>query len=148
MSKYIKNWFSNMLPLDYPIKYQNIQYFTVENFYQAMKLPKNRTDLRLEISKMSPYEAKKNIRDKKKYTWCKLWTKEKSLEVMEYALTFKFKKGTTWYKKLMETGESDIIEWNNWNDIFWGKSIVTCEGENHLGEILMKIRKNLKENLD
>jgi len=32
-SKYIRNWFSNMLPFDQPLIYQNISYSTPENFY-------------------------------------------------------------------------------------------------------------------
>lgn len=140
-SKYIKNWFSNMLPLEKPLIYQNIEFKTVENFYQAMKLPKNRTDLRLEIARMSPFEAKTEIRDLDKYLWDKDWNKEKSLKVMEYALKWKFQKGTNWSRLLQLTESWELVEYNNWSDLFWGKDINTEKGENHLGKILMKIRE-------
>ena len=39
--------------------------------------------------------------------------------------------------RLQETGESVLIEGNNWGDTFWG---VDGHGFNHLGEILMDIR--------
>ena len=89
---------------------------------------------------MNPFDAKRAIRDKKKYPWRADWTKEMSIEVMTQILKFKFAKHTSWGKKLMATGKTEIVEWNNWNDTFWGKDVVTKEGENHLGKILMSIR--------
>lgn len=139
-SKYIKNWFSNMLPFDKPLIYQGLEFKTVENFYQAMKLPKNRLDLRNEIAKMGPFEAKKSIKDKNKYKWDESWTKEKALEVMNFALNYKFAKGTEWHRKLLLTEDWELVEWNNWSDFFWGKDIKTLKGENHLGKLLMRIR--------
>lgn len=134
--EWIKNWFSNMLPLDRPIIYQGIAYHTVENFYQAMKIPKNQLELRKRIAAMNPLQAKKEIR---KYSLREDWDDIK-LSVMEYALRIKFAKGTTWYDKLKNTGTDEIVEWNNWGDIFWGKDIQTKLGDNNLGKILMKIR--------
>jgi predicted NAD-dependent protein-ADP-ribosyltransferase YbiA (DUF1768 family) len=61
MSK-IKNWFSNMLPMDQPYVYQGVSYRTTEHFYQAMKLPKDRVDLRAEIAALGPHKAKTEIR--------------------------------------------------------------------------------------
>lgn len=140
MSNWIKNWFSNMLPLDDPFYYQGIAYNTVENFYQAMKIPPDRLDLRLEIANMNPYIAKKAIRDKNKYQWRSDWSEEFSLNVMRFALEKKFFKGTTWHTKLMETSNEEIVEWNNWGDTFWGKNINTKKGKNYLGQLLMEIR--------
>lgn len=142
-SKYIKNWFSNMLSFDKPLIYQGIQYLTVENFYQAMKIPKDRLELRKELSLMSPFESKKQIRDKNKFVWDSEWTKDKSLKVMEYALKHKFNKDTSWGNLLAMTEDWEITEWNNWKDIFWGKDIYTRNGDNNLGKILMKIRNSI-----
>lgn len=141
-SKWQKNWFSNMLPFDAPLIYQGISYKTSENFYQAMKMPKTRLDLRAEIAALSPYKSKTEIRNKIKYPWDSEWNKEKSLKVMRYALDWKFQPGTEWHRKLMITKELglDLVEWNTWNDLFWGKDLKTREGENHLGKILMEIR--------
>jgi len=138
----IKNWFSNMLPMDEPYEYQGILYRTSENFYQAMKLPKDRIDLRTEIAAMNPYKAKTAIRDRKKYLWREDWESDK-LAVMEYILRIKFAKGTSWAAKLLATGNEEIVEWNNWNDRFYGKDIRTGVGENNLGKLLMKIRDEL-----
>lgn len=136
--KWVFNWFSNMLPLDTSFLYQGIEYKTVENFYQAMKLPKDKLSLRKEISELSSQKAKKEIRNKEKYLWREDWNKEMALSVMEYALRIKFSKDTSWYKKLITT-KGEIVEWNNWGDVFWGKTL-DGKGENHLGKILMKIR--------
>jgi predicted NAD-dependent protein-ADP-ribosyltransferase YbiA (DUF1768 family) len=143
-SKYIRNWFSNMLPFDEPMIYQDIMFKTPENFYQAMKLPKHDIALRKEIADMLPFEAKKAIRDKSKYKWREDWSREKALKIMKYTLDFKFKKGTSWYNKLVMTENWEITEWNNWGDLYWGKDINTGKGENNLGKILMEIRSNYK----
>ncbi len=146
-SRYIKNWFSNMLPFDFdkPLIYQGIEFKTVENFYQAMKLPKDNLTLRAEIANMSPYKAKTEIRNDKKYPWDSGWNKEKALKVMKYALEWKFQEGTEWARKLKITKELnlEIVEWNNWGDGYWGKCIGDRTGHNFLGELIMGIREKL-----
>ena len=44
---------------------------------------------------------------------------------------------------LLSTEDSSLVEGNDWNDKFWG----VCQGKglNHLGRILMKVRKEVKE---
>ncbi len=108
-----------------------------------MKMPKDRLDLRAELAAMSPFEAKKAIRDEVKFRWRDTWNQEESLKVMEHILRFKFTKETSWGKKLLET-EGEIVENNNWGDVFWGFDINQNKGENHLGKILMKIREEIK----
>ena len=136
---FIKNWFSNMLPFDEPMVYQEIEYRTVENFYQAMKLPKEETEKRCYIASLNPYRAKKEGRKLQiRSDWNGL-----KLSVMEYALRFKFAEGTSWHRRLMAT-KREIVEWNNWNDEFWGISVKTKQGQNHLGKLLMKLREEFK----
>jgi len=115
---FIKNWFSNMLPFDKPMVYQGIEYRTVENFYQAMKLPKENIDKREYIASLDAYGSK---REGRKLQIRSDWDKVK-LDVMEYVLRFKFAPGTSWHSKLMAT-EGDIVEWNNWRDEFWGIAV-------------------------
>ena len=43
---------------------------------------------------------------------------------------------------LLNTGHRKLIETNTWRDTFWG--VCNGEGENHLGDILMKIRHQLR----
>lgn len=46
----------------------------------------------------------------------------------------------------LATGESTLIEGNNWGDYFWGK-VNNC-GENQLGIILMDVRAKLQWNAE
>lgn len=128
--KWVYNWFSNM-EID-PITIDGITYPSVENYYQAQKT----LDLeqRKQFETCSPSYSKRlgravNLRDD--------WGQVK-LSVMEKALRVKFAPDTKWYNKLKET-EGEIVETNNWNDKFWGKTLDGI-GENYLGKILMKIR--------
>jgi predicted NAD-dependent protein-ADP-ribosyltransferase YbiA (DUF1768 family) len=145
-NKYVMNWFSNMIPFDKSLIYQDTEYKTVENFYQAMKIPKDKIILRKEIAAMKPFESKKEIRNKDKYPWDCEWTREKSLKVMEYALRWKFQKGTSWHTKLHMTENWEITEWSNWGDVFWAKDINTEIGQNNLGKLLMNIRQEICNN--
>lgn len=135
-----KNWFSNMTKMDSPFVYEGISYPTSENFYQAMKF--SCPEKRLEYSKMNCYESKVNAR-KEKHLWRESWDTSEKLRVMELVLRHKFTTETSFGKTLIETGVSDIVEWNDWGDTFWGKDVETGVGENNLGIILMKIRNGL-----
>ena len=60
-----------------------------------------------------------------------------------YDICFKkFSQSEELKKKLLDTGDQELIEGNYWNDTFWG----VCEGkgQNHLGKILMQIREELR----
>jgi len=67
------------------------------------------------------------------------WEKVK-LRVMEDLLRQKFSNPEL-RKALLETGDAELIEWNDWGDCWWG--ICRGIGENHLGRLLMKIREEL-----
>lgn len=139
--KWHQNWFSNMLPFDEPLEYEGITYLTPENFYQAMKIPAENHKLRREIAAMPPHKAKTFVRNLK----TGLLTDETyKRTVMSLALHHKFNLSTSWGKKLLETGDEEIIEWSNWGDKFWGKDLETKEGANNLGKMLMIIRGKLR----
>jgi predicted NAD-dependent protein-ADP-ribosyltransferase YbiA (DUF1768 family) len=46
-------------------------------------------------------------------------------------------------KKLLDTGDADLVEGNTWHDQEWGayKGV----GNNYLGKILMVVREHIKE---
>lgn len=53
------------------------------------------------------------------------------------------------HDKLLATGDATLIEGTTWHDKYWG--ICSCDrcggrGQNRLGELLMKIREELREN--
>ena len=53
----------------------------------------------------------------------------------------KFITNPNFTKRLLETGNQELIEGNDWNDTFWG--VCNGEGENNLGRTLMRIRREL-----
>jgi ribA/ribD-fused uncharacterized protein len=142
MGKYIKNWFSNMLPMDTPIVHEDLEYKTVENFYMAMKTL-NFNDREV-ISNLSARESKKYGRTVElREDW-----EDVKIIIMTAALQHKFTKGTSWYKKLMECEDETIVEINNWHDNFWGDCICSkcknVEGQNNLGKIITEIRSSYR----
>ena len=67
------------------------------------------------------------------------------LKVMENVVRNKFRRHPELREKLINTGNAELIEGNWWHDTFWGVDAKTGEGENHLGQILMKIRAELSQ---
>ena len=66
--------------------------------------------------------------------------------VMDELILIKFETDEELRKKLLETGNAELIEGNTWHDNFWGSCI--CEkcgnkGKNVLGKILMNVRNVL-----
>lgn len=45
--------------------------------------------------------------------------------------------------KLLETGNALLVEDNTWGDTYWGKC--SGEGKNHLGKILIRARRELRQ---
>ena len=113
-------------------------YHSVENAYQASKCA-NKED-RKKFQHHEPYKAKKDG----KTVQMRPDFNAKKLEFMETLLRRKFSdKNLQLKKKLIETGDLELVEVNNWGDTFYGE----CNGvgQNHLGKLLMKIRQELKD---
>lgn len=131
-----KYWFlSNFY--ESPIEDENITYPTVEHYFQAQKTL-NREE-KLKISKATkPAKAKKMGRQ---VNLRKDWEDIK-LQVMEKALRLKFQDPAL-RKKLIATGDEELVEGNPWGDRYWG--VYNGSGKNKLGKFLMKIRKELQD---
>jgi predicted NAD-dependent protein-ADP-ribosyltransferase YbiA (DUF1768 family) len=112
---------SNTLEFDSPLVHQGIEYRTVENFYQAMKTPKDDLETRRKIAAASPEEARVlGERLQARSDWPEI-----QLQVLETALRHKFAPATRWHSKLRATGDTDILDGSK---------------ENHLGNLLMRLR--------
>jgi predicted NAD-dependent protein-ADP-ribosyltransferase YbiA (DUF1768 family) len=63
---------------------------------------------------------------------------------MEDVVRAKFSQNPELCDQLLDTGDKTLIEGNHWGDRFWG----VCDGvgENHLGQILEKVRTELRSN--
>lgn len=71
------------------------------------------------------------------------WDEEK-LTTMEEILRAKFSQNPDLAQKLTETGNAILIYSTNGKNRYWGKDRYTDQGDNHLGQLLMKLRKELQ----
>ena len=109
-------------------------FHNAESAFQSFKCP----DRQSEFQKLSPKDAKKlgrriELRDD--------WDLIKD-NIMYNILCHKFKYNFSLKKALLDTNDIYLVEGNNWGDVYWG----VCKniGYNKLGEILMKIREEIK----
>lgn len=118
----------------WPIDYEDAIYDSVENAYQAAKV--------LDVSERRKFEHCKPADAKKMGRGVTLRPDWETLRlmVMEELLRKKFSDHSM-RRKLLATGEMELIEGNWWRDSFWGQ--YQGVGENHLGKLLMKIREDL-----
>ena len=63
--------------------------------------------------------------------------------IMEEVVRAKFTQNPELLRQLIETGDAELIEGNRWHDTYWGVDLMSGDGENHLGIILMKVRAEL-----
>lgn len=123
---------------DSPIERDGIVYPTNEHFFQAMKTL-NPEEHRKIAAAATPGKAKRLGRQVKlRPDW-----EEVKLQIMKEGLILKFFCNKDLAKKLIATGNAELVEGNTWNDKFWG----VCDGvgENNLGKLLMEIREDLKK---
>lgn len=130
---------SNFYPC--AVQYEGEWYPTVEHAYQAAKFPPEQRGEFLNLATMRPGEAKRRGRGRGGSDWY-----NKSLSVMRNLLREKFKEPKL-RKLLLETGDAELIEGNNWHDCFYGVCDCTrCggKGSNHLGKGLMQVREEIR----
>lgn len=118
-------------------KYDGIIYPTAEHAFQAAKTNDMDWQEKIWFAK-TPTEAKRLGR---KAPLREDWEDIK-LIVMKEILKSKFSNPPL-AQKLLETGDQELIEGNWWGDTFWG--VCKGVGENHLGKLLMNIRKEIKD---
>ena len=75
-----------------------------------------------------------------------LLARKHTVKQMWCIVTGKDDSGIQLYCKVFSK-ECHIEEGNWWKDKFGGVDIKTRQGENHLGKLIMKIRKELQENV-
>jgi ribA/ribD-fused uncharacterized protein len=126
-------WLSNFHPVQIP--WRGTTFRSVEHAYQASKCRKP-SDVHLFLT-CTAGEAKKRGRT----VPCVDGWEEKKLGIMLDLLRIKFAAGTELSERLLKTGSEQLIEGNYWNDYFWG--VCRGKGENHLGNLLMKVRDGL-----
>lgn len=125
------------------ILYNGILYKSSEHAYQALKST-NKEDHDLVSNQQSPRMSKKiGSKIKVRSDW-----EDIKYNIMMDILRVKFKDPIL-SKMLLNTNNKFLKETNNWHDNTWGDCVCDkCKenGKNWLGEILMKIRKENKNN--
>ena len=128
-------WLSNFWPAE--VELDGMTYASVEHAYQAAKTL-NMEDRALfqgiTASVAKSLGKKLVVRDD--------WNEIK-IAVMTDLNLQKYTKHPELAAKLIATGDELLVEGNTWGDVFWG----VCKGigDNHLGKILMEIRKNIQQ---
>jgi ribA/ribD-fused uncharacterized protein len=127
---------SNMFECE--VVYKGIKFRSSESLFQALKACNNEDFMK--FINLNGFEAKKLGRCiKLRKDW-----NEVRVNIMYEVLKLKFSNPEL-RAKLLATGYEELIEGNNWNDKFWGVSLKDYKGENHLGRLLMIIRKEIRE---
>ena len=122
-----------------PIVWEGLQYRNVEAAFQAQKMldPEERK----RFQKISGLKARsRGLHCMPRPNW-----ENMRINVMLELVRAKFEQNPELIPYLLETGDTAILALNRWNDTFWGVSTRTGKGANHLGEILMKVRQELRE---
>jgi ribA/ribD-fused uncharacterized protein len=127
-------WLSNFH--DCPVIYEGLEYLNSEAAYQAAKTDDMYTKNRFQT--MSGNESKKASKQLKlKSDWNQV-----KKQIMYDILRDKFTRNEDLRQKLILTGSKYLEETNYWADEWWG--VFKGRGKNVLGELLMKIRNELK----
>ena len=125
---------SNFYHVD--VEYGGIVYKNTEAAFQAQKVLDDNE--KLLFSDLYPREAKKLGRRVKLR---KDWNDVKDNYMYEICKA-KFQQHEDLARKLLGTGDEELVEGNTWNDTYWG--VCDGKGKNQLGKTLMRIRDELK----
>lgn len=139
-------WLSNFHSVE--VVFEGMTFPTTEHAYQAAKT--HDLSLREMIRGLdTPGKARKAGRLlvlENPEEWNQ-WNESRKFAVMEDLQRQKFSKDPYLRQKLLDTGDVPLVEGNWWHDNCWGSCLCEkCgnEGDNHLGQIIMKIRDELK----
>lgn len=125
---------SNFWPCS--IQFDGYIYASVEHAYQAAKT--DNLDLRELIRELTAGKAKNIGRS---ILLSEDWN-DRKYDIMYHLVTQKFFNVMLLRESLLATGDQQLVEGNNWGDIYWG--VCNGQGENNLGKILMQVRSELR----
>lgn len=127
------------------IRYDGLKFDSVEAAYQAQKF-----HFPLKLRFITPCTAKeaKALSNRHRLNVRANFHEEK-LGIMQALVRLKFSNNSFLNNLLRNTGDAVLEEGNWWGDKYWGISPKgSGVGSNHLGKILMELRKELKEKQD
>lgn len=118
-------------------EYEGLFYPSAESAFQASKLTDN--SKRKRFAECSPDKARAKGAAVTPYDG---WESSR-LSIMEGIQENKFSGDPELRQRLLSTGSRRLIYGNKKKDAYWGVDPITWEGENNLGEILMRVRSKL-----
>lgn len=124
---------------DAPFTVNGITYSTVEHFFQSIKFQGTKWEFYIRLLATPALAAKEGKR--RDLPLRTDWDQIKE-EVMYFAIGHKFRQNLPLMKKLVATGNSELIE-NSPYDSYWGVG-KNGTGQNRLGFLLMKLREELR----
>lgn len=130
-------WLSNFQSVQ--IKYEGKVYPSVEHAYISAK---SDDDGWKQLCASSKYRAGDLKQVSKDIELREDWEDVKVF-IMYDLLKLKFTQ-QPFKNKLLDTGDIELIEGNWWGDEFWGINVNTDTGQNILGKLLMKIRREIR----
>ena len=131
---------------DCPVEYDGLKYKNSEAAFHAQKTLNK--EKRKEFTTLNPSEAKKLGRKLKlRDDW-----EEVKTDIMYEICLAKFSQNPKLKEKLLATGDTPLIEGTYWHDNTWGNCYCDkckgIDGENRLGQILMRVRYVFASKMD
>lgn len=122
-----------------PVCYDGLSFTCAEAAFQAVRCAQESD--RIRIAQGDGQRAKQiaaRVEQRPDFEACRL-------KLMEGILRAKFSQNPALAERLKDTGNAVLIHISRGKDRYWGKNLYTDCGENHLGYLLMKLRKELQE---
>jgi ribA/ribD-fused uncharacterized protein len=126
-----------------PVELDGMEFPTVEHAYQAAKT--ENVDTRRKVQAMeTPAQAKRyGARLKRRADWQAI-----NLHLLHDLILQKFTRYPDLRAQLLATGNTELMEGNDWGDDFfgvvWHEAAQEWRGQNQLGKILMQVREELR----
>lgn len=133
--RFLSNFYPSPMVIPFP-GLGSILVPTVEHPYQALKCD-NVEDAKTILKQRTPGQTKRLIKSMDHINNFH----DYKYDFMKALVTEKFNQNLDLAKKLVETGDRELVEGNTWGDVYWG--VCRGVGENNLGKILMNIRSTL-----
>lgn len=137
---------SNFFPVE--VYYDETLWSSAEHAYQAAKTFDSRARAKIFHAQTAGQAKRLGRKVPLRSDW-----NEVQIPIMLAILRAKF--ADPWLaERLLFTGDAELVEVNSWGDRFWGQVWETRAGENrqgafigqnHLGKLLMQVRRELRE---
>jgi len=129
-------WLSNFYACDVP--YDGLVYPSAEHAYVAAKTQDAITRVKIQNTETAALVKQLGRKLPLRDNWDSI-----KIQEMHTIVHSKFTYNTWLRDKLLNTAPHELVEVNWWGDRFWGRDLVGY-GNNHLGQILMRVRDSIR----